>query len=143
MDCTKFTEFIIPYLDQEVDETTRIKFEQHLTDCASCTKLFENLKATYGVIEVERNLPANPFFYSKLLNKLEEPREAKVISLITAALKPIAVAASISLGILIGNGELDMTTTSDTELETLTEIIVPQTPSDYSVWITMNDNYGN
>jgi len=143
MDCLKFRELIIPYLDEEVDPITKIEFENHLKNCTSCKALFTSVRSTYTLIEKERVRPENPFFYNSLIIKLNEPKESKVIELVTTILKPLAVAASITIGILIGNGEVSLNTTSDTDLEAISETIVPLTPSDYSVWITMNDYNGN
>ena len=143
MDCDKFTELIIPYLDLELDTVRKSAFENHMEQCASCATLFRNVQLTYAIIDEERSIKASPDFYQKLVNELERDNKPKIISLLSTVLKPLAVAASVALGIMIGNGELEEVILSDTEFDVVSETITPIAPADFSIWVTMNENYGN
>ena len=143
MDCDKILNNILFYLDNELVETERVEFESHLHECPECKTLFNNVAATYKIITVENQVEVNPFFYHKLKTKLETKQKSRVISIFSTILKPIAIAASVTLGIMIGNGELDVLNTPDNEIELASESFTPVLPADYSLWITMNEDNGS
>ena len=143
MDCDKISNNIFFYLDNELSEEGRIKFEAHLNECPQCKALYENVGSTYKIIGLENQLQANPFFYHKLKTKLETKEESRVINIFSAVLKPLAIAASIALGIMIGNGELDVLNITVDDTEIISENFTPVLPADYSLWITMNDDNGS
>ena len=143
MDCNKILNNTLLYLDNELVEDDRVKFELHLKECSVCEAIYENIAATYKIIETDNLVEANPFFYHKLKMKLEAIDESRVITIFTTVLKPLAVAASITLGIIIGNGELDTLNISTDDSEIVSENFTPVLPADYSLWITMNDEDGS
>lgn len=143
MDCNKILNSALLYLDNELVEDDRVKFESHLKECAECEAIYENIAATYKIIETDNLVEANPFFYHKLKMKLEAKDESRVITIFTTVLKPLAIAASITLGIIIGNGELDTLNISTDDSEIVSENFTPVLPADYSLWITMNDEDGS
>jgi hypothetical protein len=143
MDCDKIPDNIIFYLDNELSEEGRIKFEAHLNECPKCKTLYENVASTYKIIGLENQLAANPFFYHKLKTKLETKEESRVINIFSTVLKPLAIAASIALGIMIGNGELDVLNITVADTEIISENFTPVLPADYSLWITMNEDDGS
>jgi hypothetical protein len=61
----------------------------------------------------------------------------------STVLKPLAIAASIALGIMIGNGEIDVLNITVDDTEIISENFTPVLPADYSLWITMNDDNGS
>ena len=143
MDCNKILNNILFFLDHELIEAERIEFESHLDECPECKVLYDNVASTYNIILAENQVDVSPFFYHKLKTKLETKEESRVINIFTAVLKPIAIAASIALGIIIGNGELDLLNIPDNEIELATEDFTPVLPADYSIWITMNEDNGS
>ena len=143
MDCNKILNNILFYLDNELNEAERIQFESHLHECPQCKAIYDNVTASYNIIAAENQVVVNPFFYHKLKSKLETTQESKVINIFTAILKPMAIAASIALGIFIGNGELDLLNLPDDDIELASENFTPVLPADYSLWITMNEDNGS
>jgi len=143
MDCEKYSNKILFYLDKELSKEEVMNFELHLSNCPQCKHLYEQLASVYKIISQENSFKASPFFYNKLKIKIESDKERKIISIFTMALKPLAVAASIALGIIIGNGELSMLNSSDDEIDMVSQNITPPLPADYSVWTNMNEDNGN
>lgn len=143
MDCDKISNNIIFYLDNDLSEDGRVKFEAHIHECPQCKPLYENVAATYSIIALENQMEANPFFYHKLKTKLETKEESRVINIFSTVLKPLAIAASIALGIMIGNGELDILNITTDDTENISENFTPVLPADYSLWITMNEDNGS
>ena len=143
MNCNKILNNILFYLDKELVEAERIEFESHLQECTECRDLYDNVASAYNIIAAENQISVNPFFYHKLKTRLETKEESRVITIFTAVLKPMAIAASIALGIFIGNGELDLLNIPDNEIELAAESFTPVLPADYSLWITMNEDDGS
>jgi predicted anti-sigma-YlaC factor YlaD len=143
MNCDKTLNNILFYLDNELIEIERAQFEKHLHECPQCEALYASVASTYNIILAENQVEVTPFFYHKLKIKLETKEESSVIKIFTAVLKPIAIAASVTLGILIGNGELDLLNTPENEIEQASESFTPVLPADYSLWITLNEDNGN
>ena len=143
MDCDKILDNILFYLDNELTEAERIKFAAHLQECPQCKALYENVAAAYQIIEQEDQIEASPFFYHKLTTKLAAKDDSRIINILSAVLKPVAVAASITLGIIIGNGERTVLDVADDDTVVVTENFTPALPADYSLWITMNEEDGN
>ena len=143
MDCKIISNNILFYLDNELVEDERIKFDSHLEACPQCNSLFESVASTYKLISVENQVAANPFFYHKLKARLETREESRVINIFNNVIKPLAVAASITLGVIIGNGELDLLNITVDDTEIISENFTPVLPADYSLWITMNEDDGS
>lgn len=143
MDCNKISKNIIFYLDNELSEDGRIEFEAHIHECPQCMNLYENVASTYKLIAVENNIEDNPFFYHKLKTRLETKEESSLVNIFSTVLKPLAIAASITLGIIIGNGELDILNITVDDTEIISESFTPVLPADYSLWITMNEDDGS
>lgn len=143
MNCNNFSDYLLPYIDQELIEEQSLMFSKHMNDCTTCKQLFNDVSATYQLIEIEKSLPKNPFFYHKLIAKIQHQKQDIATNIFMNVLKPIAVAASIALGIMIGNGELDVLTNQENEIELASENISLVMPADYSVWATINEDDGS
>ena len=46
MTCKDFVSFILEYLENELDGTTRATFEHHLAICPNCVRYLANYQAT-------------------------------------------------------------------------------------------------
>ena len=46
MTCKDFASFILEYLENELDGTTRARFEQHLSICPNCVRYLAQYRAT-------------------------------------------------------------------------------------------------
>jgi predicted anti-sigma-YlaC factor YlaD len=143
MNCKIISNNIFFYLDNELSEEKRINFESHLKLCPQCKVLFENVASTYNLILEENQVAVNPFFYHKLKAKIETKEESHIIKVLSNVLKPLAIAASVALGIMIGNGELDVLNITIDDTEIISENFTPVLPADYSLWITMNEEDGS
>jgi hypothetical protein len=143
MNCNTTLDNILLYIDNVLAEEERIQFESHLQECTECEVLYKNIAATYNIIETENQLPASPFFYHKLITKLEAKKENRAIRMLPIILKPLAVAASIALGVMIGNDELAILNIEVDDSEIVSESFTPILPADYSLWVTMNEDNGS
>jgi hypothetical protein len=143
MNCNNFSNNILPYIDKELSQEQSSVFSKHMNSCSTCKQLFDEISATYKLIEVENDMPKNPFFYHKLISKIQHQKQDQASNILMNVLKPLAVAASIALGIMIGNGELDILTNQENDIELASENISLVMPADYSVWATINEDDGS
>jgi anti-sigma factor RsiW len=44
--CREFADFVMSYLDGELDATQRRRFEDHLANCADCVRYLREYRAT-------------------------------------------------------------------------------------------------
>jgi len=116
--------------------------EDHVNQCIECRELLVNLSSTYKLIDVENKWKASPSFYPSLIEKKMKLKSIGKTSLAMKFIRPLAVAASISLGVIIGNGELDLLLDQNAELE-LTENMVLLSVEKYSMWSDLNTDDGN
>jgi anti-sigma factor RsiW len=58
--CREFADFVMAYLDGELDATLRSRFENHLGDCADCVRYLREYRATVraGQVAYADELPA-------------------------------------------------------------------------------------
>ena len=142
MNCQLIDENVIEYLEKSLDKDTTSAFESHLNQCTHCEELVKNVRLTYNLIDQPLKIQAGPEFVGKTIARLNKP-EPKVISIFYNVLKPIAVAASIGFGILIGNGEMSILKNSDEIISTESTALGLASPTDYSVWQSLNESYGS
>ena len=142
MNCQVIEEHLIEYIEGTLDPTLVEVYKKHLSSCQNCTNILFEVKKTYAILAKPIRITTNSTFTEETIERLNK-KDAKVIQLFYQALKPIAVAASIGFGILIGNGELSVLSTSDSITETDNYIMSSTTPTDYSVWQSFNEEYGN
>jgi len=143
MDCNEFSNNILFYLDGELSLKEVTRFEAHLANCDACKLIFDNIAAIYRVVNTEKELQPNPFFYHKLKIRLKNSRHHKTKKILFNVLKPLAVAASIALGIIIGNGDPSNLNTETNDIEIAVQDVALVTPADYSLWISMNEDDEN
>lgn len=55
--CEKVNSFLGMYLDNELSEKDRKSFEKHLAKCGTCTRYFEQYRATVEAVRAEGGVP--------------------------------------------------------------------------------------
>ena len=142
MNCEFLHQNILHYLDKTLGKVEADSIEKHLTQCKSCAELLIEVSATYATTELDRTRSANSEFSINLMRSFRRMEDPTSLSIIPQILKPLAIAASISLGIIIGNTELDLIL-GQNEVIDLSENFTPATAEDYSVWTLLEDEDGN
>ena len=109
MNCKYVNKNLIGYIEQAIPIKLQEEIKEHLNECHACRKLLEEVRATYTVFDKRPVPEVNPFFYSKLEQKLKnkEKREAAFFPEIIWKLRPVAASVlifiGISMGVFIGN----------------------------------------
>jgi predicted anti-sigma-YlaC factor YlaD len=126
MQCDKNDLDLMGYIDGDLRKKEQENIEQHLQSCEACHAQYEWLLETLNVIESEQEMPINPFFYAKIVNRLKLEKTKAMPSLwVPSLLKPLGIAASILIGIYFGSGEvfeneIALATQDEVQLDLLT-----------------------
>ena len=141
MNCQFIYENVIAFLENQLSKDDMIKYQAHLGECPTCREAVEEIKLTYALAVRPPDLSVSDDFVDNTMARMYK-QESRVVPLVFQMLKPVAVAASIALGIIIGNGELVVLENSTySEEEALVYSATAST--DYSVWQSIDENYGN
>jgi len=122
MKCKDFKYKIAKYLEGELNSENSIQFMDHLKKCSDCNLLFEKTKNTLAELKPSERIPEQPFYYTRLKQRMENKNEQQV-SIIHQVLtkkliQPLVYLASIIIavyiGILIGSGTTNTNQYSET-----------------------------
>ena len=141
MDCQFINENLISYLEGALIPDDLDKFKAHLAQCDSCKRLVQEVGKTYLLAEKPADFSVNEDFAEQTLARWQQG-ESRLVPLYRV-LKPIAVAASIGLGILIGNGELSILNSNNNSTQDEALVMSVSAPTEYSVWQTFEEDYGS
>lgn len=105
MRCKEFENRIIDYLEANLPEAEQQRMHEHCRSCDRCSRLYENIRKTYGVLEEDRAPEIDDAFFVDITEKLDEKRrpDGKVLSLnhLFAAAASVAVLVSLAMGFLL------------------------------------------
>ena len=141
MNCEFINANILDYLDNQLGETDMHIFQNHLEECAQCRQLVNEIRQTYQFAQRPDDFHVSSSFINEATAAAFK-QEARVVPMLYRVLKPIAVAASIGLGILIGNGEWAILYSESNINDDEAVAISTTSASDYSLWQTLEE-YGN
>lgn len=77
MQCKTLHKNLIFFLEGDLPEKEMKKVEAHLVECPDCLAFSLEMKKTLGIIEEEKQLEVNPFFYTRLKARLENQETQK------------------------------------------------------------------
>ena len=93
---------LIFYLEGELSSERNREISEHLSTCSECRQFAEVLKASFSIIEKEKNPEQNPFFYQVLKAKIENRKPVEKIFGIQRILQPVLFTAILIVGIGFG-----------------------------------------
>ncbi len=117
----KKSEDLSAYLDGELDEKTRLKFETHLEDCSACTKMLHDLRCLHGCFQTlprqEVGFDLAPVVLAELGRRRARPASVPRFNWWRLLPVSFAAVATVSLGVFLGSiltGRLDAEVTAPT-----------------------------
>ena len=85
MNCNKFEIQVCDYLDGELKEKDKIRFENHLESCHLCKLYFQKMQNTVNMLQTVRQIDLPPSFHDRLKKSLmectTEKKETNIIQL--------------------------------------------------------------
>jgi len=119
MKCQEVSDYLDRYLDGQLDAGTSRMLQDHFSSCDSCRQKVERFELIMEVIEKEKKAELRPFFYTRVLNRLEAKRESEMRTgtaqrVWQPALMVLLLLLSLTIGILVGSKYSGTTYTQST-----------------------------
>ncbi len=103
----KRSENLSAYLDGELDEKTRLKFETHLEDCSACKEMLHDLRCLHGCFQTlprqEVGFDLAPAVLAELGRRRARPASLPRFDWWRLLPASFAAAATVSLGVFLGS----------------------------------------
>lgn len=108
MKCSEIQKKLIFYIEKELEKNSTMEIESHISKCKKCNSIFNEMNKTYSILNNVEQLNPNPFFYTRLSEKIKEIENKRIFHpSFIKILQPIVVSfvliVSVVLGIVIGN----------------------------------------
>jgi hypothetical protein len=111
MKCQTIQKLYLSFIDEELPETDKIRFQNHLSSCSDCARKLDTLKEIYQPKSSLQKIEPSPFLWQKLYLKISEQEKKAATSLFLEKLLPFAANVgysvifimSILLGIYLGS----------------------------------------
>jgi hypothetical protein len=102
MKCSGLHKKLIFYAEGSLSENEMAQIRSHLMECHECESFLKELKLTLGIMEMEKTMESNPFFYTRVNAKLENGSMETIKTGWNAALVRILQPTIFSLLLLSG-----------------------------------------
>lgn len=113
MNCKEIKNNMIAYLEKDLSEEEMLAFRLHLPECYNCRSLFENVQAAWQVMEDEKQIKPDPFYFIRLQQAIDAPQREKspfqfrrVPGQVRAFAAIVILLLSVAGGIYIGKGAI-------------------------------------
>ncbi len=106
MKCAKIKRRLSAYLDGELDAATAEMVTDHLRRCTNCSAEAERLQRAYYLLGEGSELPADPFFVTRLRARLSAADGGTISSTLQRwtwrLVMPAAVVVGLFFGVMLG-----------------------------------------
>lgn len=102
MKCKTIHKKLIFFLEEDLQEKEMEQIKVHLSACKKCAVFTEELRKTLGIIEDEKSVEINPFFYTRLRARLESQTEPEKVPIWKPALVRVIQPVFFSLLLIAG-----------------------------------------
>jgi hypothetical protein len=142
MNCRLFHKNLVAYIEQAVPDDVHVQMDKHLESCNGCQKLLQEIRTTYGVWDTVPVPELNPFFYTRVEQKLQNTFLSatpsiywiwKLRSVATIVLMVIGIGVGITIGI-------NLSSQSVTQKSADRDEIIKAYASDYYLSETTEEN---
>ncbi len=108
MKCQEVSDYLDRYMNGQLDAGISRLLEDHLSSCDSCRQKVQRFELIMGIIESEKKTELRPFFYTRVLNRLEArkkfvTRTSFVARVLQPALIVLLLLLSLTIGIFVGS----------------------------------------
>jgi predicted anti-sigma-YlaC factor YlaD len=102
MKCKTIHKNLIFFLEGDLPENKTGQIQAHLSGCKNCAAFAEDMKKTLGIIEKEKSVKTNPFFYTRLKARLESQAKPEKIPFWKPALVKVVQPVFFSVLLIAG-----------------------------------------
>jgi anti-sigma factor RsiW len=101
MECKTIQKKLSAFRDKELNAEISREIEKHLESCYACKTVFLQLKDVDRFLDVQTEVPANPYFLTKVKAKIEETNSIRP-AITGKLLFPAYIAAGLLFGAFLG-----------------------------------------
>jgi hypothetical protein len=104
MNCKQVENNLLFFIDNELSIEMTNSFELHIAECKHCKQLYDNVKASLQIINTEKTLDDDFYFYTRLKQRMENKKNNSGIVnfLPKSVLQPIAIVCLLVIGVFAG-----------------------------------------
>ncbi len=126
MHCNQVQQKLIFYVEKELSQRENDFVVSHLDTCSHCASLADELSAILAVIEKDKEVRMNPYFLTRVEQRLASLRQPVEMTPAVRLLRWVPVAASIILAIWAGVKLGGTFTATQVPTQQVTENIYPE-----------------
>lgn len=111
MKCSEINSKMIAYLENDLPKAEMSAFQDHLSECTHCMKIYTGFKKTWQVIDEEKNIQADDFYFTRLEQAIknrnplpDSPVNYSLWAFTRKAAAVLLILISAGAGIMIGAG---------------------------------------
>jgi hypothetical protein len=112
--CKNINSKLIFFVEKSLPRDEMQQVEEHLHSCKECKQSCDILKASFQLIDAEKDIVVNPFLHTRIIQKLEDKKSYSIFSL-KRVLQPVLVSALLVVGISFGVGLGHVTTKTNND----------------------------
>lgn len=120
MKCNSVHNKMIFFLEKELPVAEMKQVQQHINECADCALFAAEMKNTLRILESDKVIDKNPYFFTRVKARLEKQNDEKPVvqPVLARILQPMAFSIILLLGIYGGFklGEAPETALADNSL---------------------------
>ena len=102
MKCKNIHKDLIAYLDKDLPDWRYQEIAEHIQNCEKCRKSYESLKQKWELWDQKERIPYQPFYYTRLKQRMANQKQAEHKPLMKKALQPALFSVLIILGLALG-----------------------------------------
>ena len=73
--CREFVQLVTDYLEGDLPDAERVRFEAHLAECDGCTGYLEDMRRLIGSLQAQPEPPPDPATHEALLRAFRDLRD--------------------------------------------------------------------
>ena len=112
MNCREIEKILPKYIEEKLSSEKNQEVLNHIDSCSNCSILYNKLIKTLSLLKPTSEIQEQPFYYTRLKQKMENQKEIMVSFLHPTLLKKLMQPAiylvslflAVYIGILIGSG---------------------------------------
>lgn len=103
MNCKYVEENIVGYLEGNIPEGRKMKFDEHLRECEKCRKMAEEFSSAWGYLRSPAPKEVSPYFWTRLRARIDEYEKKKsFIGSPVKFLEPAMYSLILAVGLFAG-----------------------------------------
>ncbi len=105
MKCKEAHKQFLFLAEGNINETKKSETEKHISECEACSTLYKNIQETFNVINDEKVSEINPFFFTRIEQRMKNkvtPKKVTFVPKLKKVIEPLMLAAVIAIGLFFG-----------------------------------------